>query len=353
MSDKLRLSDVKFHYLATKQESKLMVLPAKLMAQALTTKIEHAEIGIVLRLTAQELARQTAAYFQKGIEGAENTRKAYRSDIAQLNDWLHRNQLGSLPISPATLATYLSDQASDHKWASVTRRLAAIRKWHQLHQHPDPGRDEAVAVVLEGIKRTIGIEPQQAQAFEMPDYKESIRLIPDTPTGLRDRALLLVGFAGAFRRSELVSLTIEGIQFTRKGAILSYQGSKTNQYGQTEYKALFFSPDETTCPVRALQVYVDLLDRKSGPLFVRIRKGERLTMDRLSDKQVDRTTKQYLGTAYSAHSLRASFVTIAKRNGADDLKIMRQTKHRTRTMIDRYTRIQQVDEHNAALELGL
>ena len=105
--------------------------------------------------------------------------------------------------------------------------------------------------------------------------------------------------------------------------------------------------------MRALQEYTNLLNRQTGPLFVRIRKGEQLTTDRLSDKQVNRTTKQYLGDDYSAHSLRASFVTIAKRNGADDSKIMQQTKHRTRTMIDRYTRIQQVEEHNAAMELGL
>ncbi|WP_229366077.1 tyrosine-type recombinase/integrase [Fibrisoma montanum] len=86
---------------------------------------------------------------------------------------------------------------------------------------------------------------------------------------------------------------------------------------------------------------------------MRIRKGERITTDQLSDKQVARTVKQYLGDDYSAHSLRASFVTIAKINGADDSQIMQQTKHRTLTMIDRYTRVQQVVKHNAALKLGL
>ena len=174
-----------------------------------------------------------------------------------------------------------------------------------------------------------------------------------TPTGLRDRALLLVCFAGAFRRSELVALNVESIQYTREGAVLTYRGSKTNQYGMTEQKALFFSPDPGTCPVRALQDYTSLLTRQTGPLFVRIRKGEQLTTDRLSDKQVARTTKCYIGEEYSAHSHRASFVTIAKLNGADDSQIMQQTKHRTRTMIDRYTRVQGVVKHNAAMKLGL
>ncbi|WP_310586205.1 site-specific integrase [Telluribacter humicola] len=248
---------------------------------------------------------------------------------------------------------YLSDEATRHKWATLSRRLAAIRKWHRLHQHPDPALDQTVQTVLEGIKRSLGTEPGQALAFEIEEFKEKIRSIPRTPVGLRERALLLVGFVGAFRRSELVALNLESIQFTREGAVVSYQGSKTNQYGKTEQKALFFSPDPETCPVRALQDYTTLLNRSAGPLFVRIRKGNQITQDRLTDKQVARTTKTYLGQEYSAHSLRASFVTIAKLNGADDSQIMQQTKHRTRTMIDRYTRVQQVVRHNAAMKLGL
>ncbi|RYC66579.1 site-specific integrase [Spirosoma sordidisoli] len=303
--------------------------------------------------SAEQLTQQTAAYFRKGLEGARNTRLAYTADIDGLRDWLHQQGINDLPISSATLATYVSDQATNHKWSTITRRLAAIRKWHRLQGHPDPSADETVKLVLDGIKRSIGTEATQAPAFDIYEYKEQVRPIPPTPTGTRDRALLLVGFAGAFRRSELVALDIEGVQFTRQGAILSYQGSKTNQYGKTEQKALFFSPDPDTCPVRALQDYVSLLERPAGPLFVRIRKGEQITQDRLSDKQVARTVKLYLGKDYSAHSLRASFVTIAKLNGADDSQIMQQTKHRTRTMIDRYTRVQQVVKHNAAMKLGL
>jgi site-specific recombinase XerD len=307
----------------------------------------------VALVRAEALAGQTAAFFQKGIEGAKNTRIAYTSDIALLRDWLRQHQLTDLPLAPVTLATYLADLATEHKWATITRRLAAIRKWHRLHKHPDPGRDEGVATVLEGIKRTIGTEPEQAPAFDLTTYKTIIRGIPATTTGFRDRALLLTGFAGAFRRSELVSLDVEGVTFTAKGAILTYRGSKTNQYGHTEQKALFVGADPDTCPVRALQSYMAGLGRSEGPLFVRIRKGGQLTAERLSDKQVDRTVKAYFGTGYSAHSLRASFVTVAKQGGADDSKIMQQTKHRTRTMIDRYTRIQRIEEHNAAGELGL
>ena len=313
---------------------------------------------VIIHATKEELAQQTAAFFQKGLEGADNSQIAYASDLEHVEAWLMQHGLAPLPMTPATLATYLSDLAMRHKWATICRRLATIRKWHRLHvqpnaARPDPGDNGAVKIVMEGIKRNIGTEPLQAAAFEIEPYKEQIRLIASTPTGLRDRALLLVGFAGAFRRSELVALDVEGVQFTRDGAVLTYRGSKTNQHGKTEQKALFFSPDPDTCPVRALQDYVELLGRLTGPLFVRIRKGDQLTDDRLSDKQVARATKQHLGIEYSAHSLRASFVTIAKLNGADDSQIMQQTKHRTRTMIDRYTRVQQVVKHNAAMKLGL
>lgn len=316
-------------------------------------RFPRATSEIIIRPTPSELAQQTAAFFQKGIEGAKNTQTAYTSDIELMRIWLADHRLPELPLTSTTLALYLSDSATTYKWATISRRLAAIRKWHRVHKYSDPTREEAILIVLDGIKRTIGTEPRQAIAFDIENYKDIISEIPPTPTGLRDRALLLVGFTGAFRRSELVALNIEEITFTKAGAILTYEGSKTNQYGLTEQKALFFSPNPRTCPVRALQDYIASLERTTGPLFVRIRKGERVTEQRLSDKQVDRTTKQYIGSDYSAHSLRASFVTVAKRNGADDSQIMQQTKHRTRTMIDRYTRVQKVEEHNAAMKLGL
>lgn len=309
--------------------------------------------AIVQRQTKEQLAGQTAAFFQKGLEGAHNSRIAYQADLQHVQQWLSNHELGTLPMSPATMATYLADLANDHKWATIARRLATLRKWHRLNVHPDPAKDEGVAIVLEGIKRSIGTQPRQALVFPIEEYKTALPTRSDSATVLRDRALLLVCFAGAFRRSELVALDMEGVHFTRQGAVLSYRGSKTNQYGRLEQKALFFSPDPDACPVRALQEYVALLNRATGPLFVRIRKGEQITTERLSDKQVARTTKYYLGEEYSAHSHRASFVTIAKLNGADDSQIMQQTKHRTRTMIDRYTRVQQVVKHNAAMKLGL
>ncbi len=160
------------------------------------------------RVSREELAKKTAAFFARGIEGADNTRKAYQSDIAQLTIWLRHCGLPELPLDPATLAAYISDLAATCKWSTISGRLAAIRQWHRLYNYANPTSDEAVKTVMEGIKRSIGTEPEQSPAFDIEEYKACLTQIPAMPTGLRDRALLLAGFAGGFRRSELVGLNI-------------------------------------------------------------------------------------------------------------------------------------------------
>jgi integrase len=170
---------------------------------------------------------------------------------------------------------------------------------------------------------------------------------------LRNKALLLLGFTGAFRRSELVALNVEDLSFTDEGLIVSMNKSKTNQYGDYEEKAIFYSPEAVLCPIRTLQAWIQRLEKTSDALFVRVRKGDRLTKDRLTDKTVNDLVKTYFGEEYSAHSLRASFITIAKINGADDSEIMRQSKHKTSAMIQRYTRIEDIKKHNAGMKLGL
>jgi integrase len=207
---------------------------------------------------------------------------------------------------------------------------------------------------MEGIKRTKGIRQKQAPAFKLNILKQLLRNFDtETNANLRNKALLLLGFTGAFRRSELVALNVEDLNFTEDGLIISMQKSKTNQYGDYEEKAIFYSPESILCPIRTLQTWIKRLERTSEALFVRVRKGDRLTTDRLTDKTVNDLVKNYFGNEFSAHSLRASFITIAKINGADDSEIMRQSKHKTSAMIQRYTRIEDIKKHNAGMKLGL
>lgn len=302
----------------------------------------------------QTLAEKVNAYGRKGLEGAVNTQRAYRADLKHLKDWCEKNNFTMMPISATTLAGYAAYLADTHKWSTINRRFAAIAKLHHLNNVDVPMQDRQFRAVMEGIKRTKGIRQKQAPAFNIKEIKNVLRSIEtDTHTLLRNKAILLLGFTGAFRRSELVALNLEDLTFSEDGLIVSMGTSKTNQYGDYEEKAIFYSPETTLCPVRTLQNWMTTLGRTTGPLFVRIRKGNQLTYERLNDKTVNDLVKSYLGEKYSAHSLRASFITIAKLNGADDSEVMRQTKHRTSAMIIRYTRLENIKQHNAAMKLGL
>ena len=207
---------------------------------------------------------------------------------------------------------------------------------------------------MDGVRRVHSVRQRQAPAFGLADFKRVVRgLALATPAGLRDRALLLLGFAGAFRRSELTALNVEDLRFMEDCLLVSLGKSKTNQLGDHEEKAIFYSPEAAVCPIRSLRAWLAQLDRAQGPLFVSLRKNNKLTTKRLSDQSVNLLVQRHLGAGFTAHSLRASFVTVAKLAGADDSKVMNQTKHKTSAMIRRYTRLDDVRQHNAARELGL
>jgi site-specific recombinase XerD len=303
---------------------------------------------------SEDLTEKMQEYGRLGLEGSTNTQRAYKADLKDFNDWCETNGQIPFPVSPETLAAYVSHSADNCRWATINRRLAAISKLHQLNNMESPTQNRIFRMVMEGIKRTKGIRQKQAPAFKLNILKQILREFDiETNANLRNKALLLLGFTGAFRRSELVSLNVEDLVFSEEGLIVSLQKSKTNQYGENEEKAIFYSPEAVLCPVRTLRKWIEKLDKTSDALFVRVRKGDKITNDRLTDKTVNDLVKTYFGEEFSAHSLRASFITIAKINGADDSEIMRQSKHKTSAMIQRYTRIEDIKKHNAGMKLGL
>ena len=297
-------------------------------------------------------------YLLKGLQGAANTERAYRADLEHYRGWCQQQGVTALPATPAVLGQYVSALAPHRKWATIARRLSAIRKWHELRDVPIPIDDRWLKATLKGIQREHGTHAKQAPAFGANQLKGILRGIVTESNGvprfapLRDKVVLLLGFTGAFRRSELVALNVEQLHFSDDGVVITYYGSKTNQMGQREEKALFYSPDGLICPVRTLTKWVALLERTKGPLLVRIQKGNELTEERLTDQSIGAIVKKHVGKRYSAHSMRASFVTTAKLNGADDSEVMQQTKHKTSAMIRRYTRLDSIKQHNAAKKLG-
>lgn len=317
-----------------------------------------------------------AAYLDAGLQGADNTRRAYLSDLSVFDRFCAERNLCPLPADVATLieyVTYLADTPPEpratarpttaprppRKFATLKRHLAAIQKNHQLRGYDSAVAAPALAAVLDGIARLKGKRQKQAPAFTVDHLKQVIRgLDRVTPAGLRDRALLLLGFAGAFRRSELEALDVDHVRLTSKSLLIDMGTSKTNQYGELENKAVFYAPDELFCPVRAVLEWKELLGRSTGPLFVRLARGaagepSRLSKHRLTAKGMNELVQKHFGARFTAHSLRASFVTVAVQKGQSNKAIKNQTKQKTDAMIERYARLNDVEDFNAAQHLGL
>lgn len=289
---------------------------------------------------------------------AENTKRAYKSDWMDFSAWCQAHARAHLPADPTTVALYISALAEVAKVSTINRRLAAISVAHQGAGYESPTRHIHVRTVLAGIRRTLGVKQDRKAPATAEELKAMIGTLDDTLAGRRDRALLLVGFSGAFRRSELVALDVADCTFVREGVILTLHQSKTNQEGDEERKAL---PKQAgkLCPVAALRAWLDAAAITTGPVFRSVNRGGKVSDRRLSDKAVALVVKRCAEEAgldsarFAGHSLRAGFVTSASRKGVPDRKIMRQTGHKSVDMLNRYDREEDLFRGNAAADLGL
>lgn len=301
------------------------------------------------------LVESSHRYIESGLRGAANTVRAYAGDWKRFTAWCALHEFASLPAPVEGLVGFLAELAdAGKKFATIQRHAAAIAKAHELAGLDSPTADKKIKVLLKGIAREKKTRQKQAPAFSLAAFKRTVKSIDvSTPAGLRNRAMLLLGFTGAFRRSELEALNIDDLHFDEDGLVVTLGQSKTNQEGQAEEKAIFYSPDSALCPIRSLQAWLQVLGRTEGPVFVSLRKNNLITSRRMTTKYTNLIVQQYLGAQFTTHSLRASFVTVSKLNGADDSKVMNQTKHKTSAMIRRYTRLDNVRQHNSSKELGL
>lgn len=298
---------------------------------------------------------RSSHYAEAALRGAANTQKAYASDFRQFAAYCLSMGVDASPALPETVGAYLAHLADlGRKYSTIQRHLASISKLHQLAGLPSPAT-AMVSTVLEGIARLNSTRQKQAPAFSVEALRNYLRGLDLTkPGGLRLRALLLLGFTGAFRRSELSALNIEDLLFTPEALKLRLHQSKTNQFGELEEKAVFYSPQALFCPVRAVQDWLAVLaPRTTGPLFVRLTRAGQLRLTRLSDHRMNVLVQEAFGPSYTAHSLRASFITQAVRNGQSNKAIKNQTKQKTDAMIERYARLNDVVEFNAAQHLGI
>jgi site-specific recombinase XerD len=311
------------------------------------------------------VAPNVGRYLLRGLEGAENTRLAYSADLRSYEGYCTRHQLTPWPAGLEVLAGYVAHLAdAGRKLATINRHLAAIEKNHQLLGLPSAITVPALDVLRRGVAREIGKKQKQAPAFSVPHLKRCIDGLDLTrPEGLRARALLLLGFAGAFRRSELVALNLEDLHLVHEAAdevlVITLPKSKTNQTGDTEQKAIFYANSPAYCPVRAYLAWLAVLGgRTEGPLFVSLLRGRpgepgRPSGKRLADRRVNLLVKEHLGAKFSAHSLRVSFITTARLAGQSNEFIKNQTGQKTDAMISRYSRLSDIIKYNAGRALGL
>lgn len=291
---------------------------------------------------------------------AANTKRAYASDWAAFTSWCNGHSLQYLPASPEAVAAYLVDLADKrYKAATIERRLVSIAKAHVTAEHIDITKNPLVRETWKGIKRTIGTAQTPKSPVLTRDIKEMINTLPDNLLGIRDRALLLLGFAGGFRRSEIVSLDVADLEFRREGLIINLRRSKTDQIGEGRRIGIPYGSCCDTCPVRSLQAWLEESGITEGPVFRSVNRHGSLQDGRLSDKSVALVVKRYAEAAglnpddYSGHSLRAGMATSAAMHGASERQIMKQTGHRSEAMVRRYIREGSLFTGNAASQLGL
>jgi len=210
---------------------------------------------------------------------ARNTIRGYRSSFEQFERWCRAANLLPLPASGETIALYLAAQAERLKVATLVHHLTAIKKAHQAAGMQLVGMNNLlVAETLKGIKRTHGTAAKQKAALLTDDLRLILRTLSTSLTGTRNRALLLVGFAGAFRRSELVGIDVSDLKFEQAGLLITLRRSKTDQEGQGRHIAIPAGQNPTTCPVLAVRDWLAQADIVDGPCFVQYGKVERLRL---------------------------------------------------------------------------
>jgi len=281
---------------------------------------------------------------------AENTRRGYISDIKQFIAWG-----GGIPASPESVATYVARHALTLSSGTLSRRVVAIGRAHTARGLPTPTNSELVKATLKGIRRKRGQIPRQVAALQKNDVVRVVKGLKGL-RGLRDKALLLIGFAGAFRRSELVMLDVDDVQFADQGALIRLRRGKTDQEGRGRVIAIPYVRGRH-CPCRALQSWLSATGIEDGALFRRVNRFDQVLPDRLTAQSVALIIKERVAAVglnpdlYSGHSLRAGFVTNATMSGASSSSIRSQTGHTSDAMLQRYIRTSQLFIDNPNLRV--
>jgi integrase len=272
--------------------------------------------------------------------------------------WSEARGVSPLPATPDTVAAYIAECAGHLKPGSIQRRLNAIAEAHKAVGAESPTHHAIVRNTMKGIRRILGTAPAQKAATLTDDIRAMLDATDAGKIGFRDRALILLGFAGAFRRSELVGFDVEDCVLSKDGLTVTLRKSKTDQTGEGRKIGIPYGSNPDTCPVRNIQAWIEQA-ANTGPLFRSINRHGKVQAARLSGIDVARIVKKLAQRAgldaskYAGHSLRAGHATAAAVAGASERSIMAQTGHRSVQMVRRYIRDGTLFRDNSAGKLGL
>lgn len=290
---------------------------------------------------------------------SDATRRAYKSDWLDFMTWTTARQMTFLPADPQTLVLYLSDRASTHRPVTLRRRLTAIGVAHRLAGVASPHRHPAVVEVLKGISRTHTTAVKQVSPLLTNDLRRIIQTLPLNRQGVRDTAMLLIGLAGGFRRSEIVSLDVADVQFVEAGLVITLRHSKTDQEGMGVEIGIPYGSSRMTCPVRSLRTWLEASGLTTGPLFRRISRGDQVLDGRLTGNGLAKIIKRCCthagldASAFGGHSLRSGLATQAAMSDVPLHSIMEQGRWTTVSTVTKYIRKGSLFKGNAAGSLGL
>jgi site-specific recombinase XerD len=305
----------------------------------------------------EDLGERAAGYVERSK--AANTRRAYRSDWADFERWCEKYRRPPLPAAPDTVAYYLADRSQDLKTSTLGRRLATIAEAHRAAGLESPNSHAQVKLVWAGIRREKGVARSHMKPTLTRHVRAMVAHLPDSLLGTRDRALILFGFAGAMRRSELVGLDVADVAATDEGLVVVVRRGKTDQEGSGRKLGVPPGRNPDTCPVRAVLAWLDRSGVTDGPLFRAVNRHGHVSPRRLSDRAVADVVKRSLLAAgrsarrYAGHSLRAGLITQAAMAGVSERAIMDQSGHKSLAVMRRYIRDGSLFRENAAAKVGL
>lgn len=278
------------------------------------------------------------------IARADNTIRAYESDWNDFCEWCEYHHVSAYPAIPETIINYINDLADNAKANTVARRISALTEnFDAAGVQDNPCRFPIVKNALRGIKRMKGVMQHGKLPILFDDIKEMMTYLEgNTLQQARDKAILLVGFYGAMRRSEIANLEVNDIRFTRLGMLLTLRKSKTDQFDQGQLIAIPIVQEKNICAVHALKEWLHLSGITSGPVFRGFTRNHTIRKTKISDKTIALIVKHYAALVgmdpkeYGAHSLRHGFATTAAQHHVEERDIMRQTRHKSQAVVRRY-----------------